>query len=94
MAEGKCFRCKEPGHLARNCPKDSFIKSDKSRKAPGLSSYRIELEMNEAQELDELQEAAENIPQLHQINLGVISFDNEDFMDVKFPFVRDLVYFQ
>ena len=92
MAEGKCFWCKEIGHLAPNCPKGTFVKSDKSGKAPGLPTYRIGLKINKAQELDWLWEAADNAPQLHQINFRAISFDpEEDWTNMEFPLVGDFV---
>ncbi|RXW23890.1 hypothetical protein EST38_g1941 [Candolleomyces aberdarensis] len=42
-ADGRCFRCQEVGHLARNCPKNSTVKSTSSR-PPGMSSFNAEYE--------------------------------------------------
>ncbi|KAF9470907.1 hypothetical protein BDN70DRAFT_820720, partial [Pholiota conissans] len=40
LAAGKCFYCKEAGHMARNCPKRSSLKSGTNR-PPGLSTFSI-----------------------------------------------------
>jgi Zinc knuckle len=72
LAAGKCFKCKEPGHLARNCPHSTFVKSDKSGKAPGLPSYKIGIDLAE---VDELRELADTTKELHDIPCRAISFD-------------------
>ncbi|KIY52649.1 hypothetical protein FISHEDRAFT_69650 [Fistulina hepatica ATCC 64428] len=38
LAAGLCFKCKEPGHLAKDCPSTNFIKSDKRNGPPGVQA--------------------------------------------------------
>ena len=54
LAAGKCFNCKEPGHLSRNCPKGNTVRS-RSSKPPGVPSFNIELEALEEEESDEVE---------------------------------------
>ncbi|KAF8996784.1 hypothetical protein BDQ17DRAFT_1249368, partial [Cyathus striatus] len=46
MAAGKCFRCREPGHLSRNCPQGSNVRVNGPR-PPGISTFNIEPEGTE-----------------------------------------------
>jgi len=41
-AAGRCFRCNESGHLARNCPQGSSVKHS-GNKPPGRASFNVEL---------------------------------------------------
>jgi hypothetical protein len=70
-AAGKCFHCKEQGHLARNCPQLSTIKlNSNGNRPPGLSSFSVGMELVEA---DEEPEVHNNLP------LGMITtlLDND-----------------
>jgi hypothetical protein len=73
LAAGKCFKCKETGHQARHCPQGSFMKSDKSGKAPGLPTYKIGLDLDEIKEVDGLRELADTTEELQEITCGAIS---------------------
>ncbi|TFK48034.1 hypothetical protein OE88DRAFT_596016 [Heliocybe sulcata] len=66
-ASGKCFKCQETGHLARNCPKGLNVKSNKSGKAPGLTNFNVEMDLQEAEELRGLADTTETI---NDITLG------------------------
>ena len=48
---GKCYLCKEPGHMARNCPQGNKIKSS-TGKPPGTLNFNIEFD--EVEVLDSL----------------------------------------
>ncbi|KIM42784.1 hypothetical protein M413DRAFT_408828 [Hebeloma cylindrosporum] len=54
LASGKCFNCKEAGHLARNCPKGNTVRSSSTR-PPGVPNFNIELEALEEESSDEVQ---------------------------------------
>ena len=42
-AEGKCFNCKEPGHMSRNCPHKNTVKGSGGNKPPGVPSYSMDM---------------------------------------------------
>ena len=48
-AAGKCFKCKEVGHLSRNCPTTNTMKGSTS-KPPGVSSFSIQMDLINDQE--------------------------------------------
>lgn len=41
MAEGRCFKCHEKGHLERNCPRNGMVASGSRSRPPGLASSSI-----------------------------------------------------
>ena len=43
LASGKCFVCREVGHLARHCPKGNTVHSSDSNR-PRVSNFNIKLE--------------------------------------------------
>ena len=69
LAAGKCFICKEPGHMSQNCPHKHTVKSD-GPKPPGTSSYNIEL-LAPSQEVDESVEVLDSLP------LGALFFTED-----------------
>ena len=42
-AEGKCFNCKETGHMSRNCPHKNTVAGSGNSKPPGLLSYSMDM---------------------------------------------------
>ena len=66
MASGKCFACKEVGHIARNCPGESSRRSS-SFKPPGVSNFNIGLEVLDEEDSDEVEN-------LYTLRVSAISF--------------------
>lgn len=42
QAAGKCFGCRQPGHLSRNCPEANRVKSARKGRPPGVTSFSVE----------------------------------------------------
>ena len=74
IAAQKCFECKQPGHIACNCPNRSTVKS-KDNQPPRMSNFSIDIastERNSSPEvLDELSLSAITLetPQLYILEL-------------------------
>ena len=65
-AEGRCFRCNEQGHIARNCPQGASVQHN-GDKPPGVTSFNLEL--------GAIEEAYDSSPEvLDSIPLGAIDF--------------------
>ena len=75
-AEGKCFNCKETGHLSRNCPRKNNITGKGNNKPPGLPSYSMEMTI--------LDEDLDDGDTLDTMPVGAIDFgepDNQEFIE-------------
>ncbi|THH28476.1 hypothetical protein EUX98_g5724 [Antrodiella citrinella] len=64
-AAGKCFLCKEPGHMARNCPQANHVPSERKGKPPGLPTYSIGIDSEHLRTLAESTVAAEELEIAH-----------------------------
>jgi Zinc knuckle len=58
-AEGKCFSCREVGHVSRNCPHKNNMPGNGNNKPPGVPSYSMEMAVIES---DDSGEALESMP--------------------------------
>ncbi|KAF8816246.1 hypothetical protein BYT27DRAFT_7050322, partial [Phlegmacium glaucopus] len=68
---GKCFECKETGHLARNCPTKNTVKSN-GPKPPGAAAFNIEPVSKPENDWDDLVEILDSLP------IGAVSFESSD----------------
>ncbi|KAF8799893.1 hypothetical protein BYT27DRAFT_7119135, partial [Phlegmacium glaucopus] len=68
VAAGKCFNCKEPGHLSRNCPQRSTVRSN-GPKPPGASNFSIEPVAKHGIDSDEFVDVLDSLP------LGSVNFE-------------------
>ncbi|THG93309.1 hypothetical protein EW026_g7893 [Hermanssonia centrifuga] len=50
-AAGKCFICKEAGHLARNCPLATNTRSDRRGQPPGVSTFSMAIDFDKIDSL-------------------------------------------
>ena len=50
-AAGLCFICGEGTHMARNCPRNSRVKSDNKGRPPGVSSFSMSLGRHRTEDL-------------------------------------------
>ncbi|EPQ49925.1 hypothetical protein GLOTRDRAFT_134456 [Gloeophyllum trabeum ATCC 11539] len=58
-AAGKCFRCKEPGHLSRNCPEGYAMKPRREDKPPGVENFNVNIDLSNTEKLKDLAETTE-----------------------------------
>jgi hypothetical protein len=65
-AVGKCFCCKETGHMSCDCPRGKTMMM-KGNKTLGMASYNIEL-----QNMDELRDLAEMTATIDKLHVGVV----------------------
>ncbi|PSS18923.1 hypothetical protein PHLCEN_2v3139 [Hermanssonia centrifuga] len=50
-AAGKCFHCRDTGHLARNCPQVNNARSNQPGQPPGMSSFGVAIDFGHIEEL-------------------------------------------
>ena len=75
-AAGKCFECKEVGHMSQNCPQKNTMRGGTSR-PPGVPNYSIQMDLIE--DSGDPSEILESMP------VGMINFAElaDDEMDSK-----------
>ena len=71
-AEGKCFLCKEPGHMSRNCPRRNTVKGNGNNKPPGVPSFSMIMDLLEEDLEIEKNKVLESMP------VGVVDVDSAD----------------
>ena len=76
-SEGRCFNCKEVGHMSRNCPSRSTVKGSGDNKPPGLPSYSMEMTL--------LDEDIDGDDVLETMPLGAINFGAPEMLDLSDP---------
>ncbi|CAK5276904.1 unnamed protein product, partial [Mycena citricolor] len=69
MSKGLCLNCEEQGHMARNCPKLTSMKSDTKGRPPGLRSHAVGLASSSLQDTTEV---------LESFSIGVASSEAEE----------------
>ncbi|KAI0070539.1 hypothetical protein K474DRAFT_1669982 [Panus rudis PR-1116 ss-1] len=97
QAAGKCFICKEAGHMSRNCPKGSTVRSDKRGKPPGITSYNMEPTFNDAEDLRVLAESSAHISDTDsssetelEVNMLEVGDVFEDDLDGSMPPLQEV----
>ncbi|KAI0077519.1 hypothetical protein K474DRAFT_1750949, partial [Panus rudis PR-1116 ss-1] len=71
LAANKCFVCKEVGHMARSCPKAQRVKSDRKGKAPGISTFNIEVNSMDTENLRGLVGSTARIDEVSLNHVGL-----------------------
>jgi len=67
LASGKCFACKEAGHIASNCPKSNTMRSSSSSQ-PEVPSFNIGLDWLDEEDSD----GVENLSTLQVFNIDIL----------------------
>ena len=79
MAAGKCFLCKQSGHVAWQCPTANNVRSTRSGKPPGVDIHSIELDLKK---VDSLRSAAVALPTVDSLEVSsVVSMSSSDSDD-------------
>ncbi|RXW16557.1 hypothetical protein EST38_g9295 [Candolleomyces aberdarensis] len=87
-AEGRCYHCREQGHMARACPKVNSV-NDKGTHSMAMNNVEVELRFGNVERFRELAETTEAT---HSLELGMMGWApahptkifNDDEPDVVF----------
>lgn len=74
QAAGKCFNCKEPGHMSRHCPRRNIVQGSAS-KPPGLPNYNIEPIKEPSDE-----DSSEEVEVMDSLSLGMINLQEPHYL--------------
>jgi hypothetical protein len=80
LAAGKCFNCKETGHMSRSCPKKSFVKSSSSQ-PPGVSNFNVEFG-----NATEIVESDDEVELVDSISFNLVEFYSREGEIKEFPY--------
>ena len=75
-AAGKCFKCKEHGHMAWNCPTNNSLKPSSLDKPPELSSFSLVIDLGKT---EKLRDAC--LPECSSLSLGMIDIREDSDSD-------------
>lgn len=70
-AAGKCFKCKEPGHILQNCPLGTTVRSDRHDKPLRFSSFNLEMQLDTTERLRDLADTTETVGTMSLALLGL-----------------------
>ncbi|KAI0670043.1 hypothetical protein C8Q78DRAFT_1192430, partial [Trametes maxima] len=70
-AAGKCFVCKEAGHMSRNCPTRARVPGDSRGRPPGVTSFSVEFV-----EAEQWQALSESTTRIEEIQFNSIEFSH------------------
>lgn len=69
--EGRCFICGELGHVSRQCPKNTHLKSDSPGKPPGIPSFGVHVGTSDEDRMRRLAEVSEPSDDLFVGSVGL-----------------------
>ena len=75
-AEGLCFICYKPGHIARNCPERNEVSSTEADEPPGIESFGINVDLGDIENQRELSIRSRDC-ELTVNNINILSNDDE-----------------
>ncbi|KAF8983103.1 hypothetical protein BDQ17DRAFT_1261665, partial [Cyathus striatus] len=87
LAAGHCFRCREPGHLSRNCPQGSTIRSSGNR-PPGISNFNIEMDVS-SPDTENLCSNMDDVEVLSSLPFMMVCYADDDIIYTPFPVELD-----
>ncbi|KAH9851430.1 hypothetical protein C2E23DRAFT_860614 [Lenzites betulinus] len=69
-AAGKCYNCRETGHLSRNCPRSNQVSNTRSGKPPGLAAFSVGVA--QLADTDSLRELADSSSRIETIEFNLV----------------------